>query len=297
MIIGEDKFKYELVENWAKLPQRMELNQVTGVVVDSHDNVYISNRSKNPVMVFDSDGNFLDTWGERLFKDAHSIFLDAEENVFCVDCLSHVVMKLSPKGRLIFTLGQRDYPSYTGFFGGPFAYVDGQKPIRAGGPFNLPTKAVVNSKGEIFVSDGYGNCRFHKFSKDGELIFSVGEPGSGPGQMILPHGLCVTDGKVYVTDRVNSCVHVYTEEGKFVEDWKDAKNPDDAYRSKDGNLYILENGRITVRKLDGEIIARVGAEESNQPGYLYKHSFCEAHNKDIYVAQLARGLKKLVKIK
>ena len=297
MSLGEGEYTYRLVSDWAKLPSRMNFESVTGAAVDSNDLVYVSNRSKNPVMVFDSEGNFLDTWGEHLFRRSHSIFSDYEGNIYCVDDESHIVMKFSPTGRLIFTLGERDHPSYTGFFGTSFAYTDGKVPIRAGGPFNLPTKAVVSTKGEIYVSDGYGNSRVHKFSKNGELLLSWGEPGSEPGQMILPHGLCVAEDKVYVTDRVNSCVHVYTDEGDFIADWKDADNPNDASQGGDGNLYIGERSRITVRTLEGEILARIGANEGEEPGSISCHGLSLDHNGNIYVGQLGSGLKKLIRTK
>lgn len=296
MSLGEGEYTYKLVSGWAKMPPRMNFNSVTGIAVGSNDVVYVSNRSKNPVMVFDSEGNFLDTWGERLFRRSHSIFSDFEGNIYCVDDESHIVMKFSPGGRLIFTLGERDHPSYTGFFGTSYAYADGKAPIRAGGPFNLPTKAVVNPEGEIFVSDGYGNSRVHKFSKDGELLLSWGEPGSKPGQMILPHGLCVAEDKVYVTDRVNSCVHVYTDEGDFIADWEDADHPNDAYLGEDGNLYIGERRRITVRTLDGEILARIG-EEGGATGSIPCHGLGLDQHGNIYVGQLERGLIKLVRTK
>ncbi|MEE8355281.1 MAG: SBBP repeat-containing protein [Candidatus Bathyarchaeia archaeon] len=293
MSLGEGEYTYRLVSDWAKLPSRMSFEAVTGAAVDSSGAVYVSNRGKNPVLVFDGEGNFLDTWGERLFRRSHSIFTDFEDNIFCVDDESHIAMKFSPKGRLIFTLGERDYPSYTGFFGTSYAYADGKVPIRAGGPFNLPTKAVVNPEGTIFVSDGYGNSRVHKFSKDGELLLSWGEPGSGPGQMILPHGLCVAEDRVYVTDRVNSCVHVYTDEGDFIADWKDADHPNDACLGVDGNLYIGERSRVTVRTLEGEILASIG--EEGGPSAVFPHGLGLDPDGNIYVAQLGRGLIKLIR--
>ena len=50
-----------------------------------------------------------------------------------------------------------------------------------GGPFNLPTDIDVAPTGDMFVTDGYGNARVHKFTSDGRLLFSWGEPGTGPG--------------------------------------------------------------------------------------------------------------------
>ena len=57
-----------------------------GVAVDSHDNVYVLNRSEHPVIVFDRDGNFLRSWGEGAFSDrTHGIYVGPDDSVFCVD--------------------------------------------------------------------------------------------------------------------------------------------------------------------------------------------------------------------
>jgi DNA-binding beta-propeller fold protein YncE len=293
MSYGEGEYKYKVMEKWAKLPGLMRFIEGAGVAVDSHDHVYVFCRSKNPVMFFDSEGNFLDTWGGNLFIRPHCVHVGPKGYVYCVDDEAHVVMKFSPKGRLIMTLGTHGKPSYTGFFGTSFAYQDGMIVKRAGEPFNLPTKAVVSPTGEIYVSDGYGNSRVHKFSNDGELLLSWGEPGSEPGQFRLPHGLCIGGDNVYVADRVNSCVHVFTQEGEFITDWMDAQNPNDAALGDDGNLYIGERGRITIRTLEGEVLARIGGED--KANRISCHSLDVDSKGNIYVAGRASGIIKLVR--
>src|SRR5262249_57949664 len=88
---------------------------------------------------------------------------------------------------------------------------------RAAGPFNYPTNLALSPAGEMYVTDGYGNARVHKFAPDGRLLLSWGEPGAGPGQFHLPHGVAVdAEGTVYVADRENSRVQLFTPGGEYL---------------------------------------------------------------------------------
>ena len=174
--VGFGKHTYELVEGWGKLPEGWTLGQ-TGVVTDSRDRVYLFNRSDHPLVVLDREGNFLDSWGEGVLTDAHGMYIDSEDNLYLPVKNSHVVLKYRADGQLLLTLGEWDHPSDTGWSGDFRDIVD-----RAAGPFNAPADIALGSTGEIFVADGYGNARVHKFTGEGELLFSWGTPGkSGPG--------------------------------------------------------------------------------------------------------------------
>ena len=63
-IVGQGDYKYEIKENWAKLPDGWSFKEVAAVGVDKNDNVYCFNRGEHPVMVFDREGNFLRSWVE-----------------------------------------------------------------------------------------------------------------------------------------------------------------------------------------------------------------------------------------
>jgi hypothetical protein len=74
----------------------------------------------------------------------------------------------------------------------------------SGEPFHRCTHTALSPKGEIYVSDGYGNARVHKYSPDGKLLMSWGEPGTGEGEFNIVHNICCdADGWVYVADREN----------------------------------------------------------------------------------------------
>ena len=69
-IVGSGGYRYEVIENWGKLPDGWGFREVAAVAVDRKDNVYVFNRGEHPMMVFDRDGNFLRSWGEGLFQRA-----------------------------------------------------------------------------------------------------------------------------------------------------------------------------------------------------------------------------------
>ena len=151
-ILGSGKHRYRVVENWAKLPPGWEFRDVAAVAVDSKDRVYVFNRGQHPMIVFDRDGNFLRSWGEGLFSRAHGIDIDEDDVLYCTDDGDHTVRKLTTDGKVLMTIGVPGKPA----------------PFLSGKPFNRCTHTALSPKGEIYVSDGYGNSVVHKYSPDGK---------------------------------------------------------------------------------------------------------------------------------
>ena len=174
VILGKGAFRYEVQEGWAKLPDGMTFKEVAGVGVDRADNVYCFTRGDHPVMVFDRDGRFLRTWGEGVFTRAHGVTMGPDDTIFLTDDGDHTVRKCTLDGKVLMTLG---VPGKAAAFQG-------------GEPFNRCTHVAFSPQGDIYVSDGYGNSRVHKYSPDGRLLFSWGEPGTDPGQFNLVHNVC-----------------------------------------------------------------------------------------------------------
>ena len=59
IVVGSGDYRYEQIDNWAKVPTGWSLHEVGAVGVDKQDNVYVFNRGEHPMMVFDREGNFL----------------------------------------------------------------------------------------------------------------------------------------------------------------------------------------------------------------------------------------------
>ena len=137
-----------------------------------------------------------------------------------------------------------------------------KKVTHGGGPFNLPTDIAFAPDGSMFMSDGYGNARVHKFSADAKHLFSWGEPGKAPGQFNLPHGVWIDRrGRVLVADRENDRVQVFDQDGKLLKVWPtELIGPAFFYVDDDDIVYIAEHngGMISILTLDGERLARWG---------------------------------------
>ena len=272
--INADKLTYEVVEDWGKLPEGWTFTQVAGVAVDSRDKVYVYNRGEHPLIIFDRDGNFLTSWGEGvLTHGGHGIFIDADDYVYLADRAMQTVMKFTPEGERLLTLG-----------------TVGQ--ANEGKPFNNLTDIALSPSGEIYVSDGYGNSLVHRFSADGTLLLSWGEPGSEAGQFNLPHSVWVDrQERVYVADRENHRIQIFTSEGEFITMWTGFRQPTDLFIDADDNLYIPElQHRVSIVNLDGEILARLGGEESNAPGqFIAPHGVWTDSQNALYVGEVLEG--------
>ena len=169
--VGSGKYTYEVNENWGKLPEGMSFGEVSAAAVDSQDRVYVFQRKDPPILVFDRDGNFLDSWGDGSTNFAHGIFIGTDDLMYVTDRDDHVCLKYTLDGKPLQIIGERGVFSDTG------CEVDSGKVLRAGGPFNKPSGMVNSPSGDLYVSDGYRNCRVHRFAADGSLIQSWGEPG------------------------------------------------------------------------------------------------------------------------
>ena len=66
VIVGEGEFKYEALEVWPILPKDVNLLETPGVAVNSLDLVHVFSRNtEHPVMIFDRNGNFKDSFGSK----------------------------------------------------------------------------------------------------------------------------------------------------------------------------------------------------------------------------------------
>ena len=200
VILGEGAYRYRVDRDWANLPDGWDFHEVAAVGVDTKDTVYVFNRGRHPMIVLDRDGNFLRAFGEDIFTRAHGIHMAADGTIYATDDGDHSVRRLTPEGKVLMTLGVPGTPA----------------PFMSGQPFNRCTHTALSPQGDIYVSDGYGNARVHKYSPDGKLLLSWGRSGTGPGEFNLPHNIiCDPDGWVYVADRESSRIQVFDGNGRF----------------------------------------------------------------------------------
>jgi DNA-binding beta-propeller fold protein YncE len=289
MKLGTGDFIYEPVEDWAKLPPGWMFKEIGAVGVDRQDNVYVFNRGEHPMMVFDRDGNFLRAWGEGIFPRAHGLHMGPDDTVWLTDDGDHSVRQCTLDGRILMTLGTPGKPA----------------PFMSGEPFHRCTHTALSPKGEIYVSDGYGNARVHKYAPNGKLLLSWGESGTDPGEFNIVHNIaCDADGWVYVADRENHRVQVFDPNGRYEAQWNNLHRPCGLYMPPGSCpiCYIGELGpgmpvnqnmpnlgpRLSIVDHTGKRIGRIGALRSGLgPGeFTAPHGIAVDSHGDIYVGEV-----------
>ena len=292
--VGQGAYRYDVAEGWGALPDGYEWGQIGAVGVDSKDRVHVCTRTEHPVLILDREGNFLGSWGEGILLDPHGICFDAEDNVYYADREPCVVLKFDKAGKKVWECGDRNRPSDTGFT------KENKDVLRAGGPFNYPTDVAIASTGEFYVSDGDRNCAVHKFSAEGKHLFSWGGPGVGPGQFNRPHSVWEAEGRVYVADRNNNRIQIFTPEGKYLDQWGGFVQPAKIYVDRNGIMYVAElKGRVSILDLKGNVLARWGdpAKRTLDVGmFAAAHSLWVDSHGDFYVGEVfkAKRIQKFV---
>lgn len=309
--LGAEDYIYEELADWAQLPEGWSFKEVADVVVDSQDRVYVFNRGDHPMIIFEPDGSFVASWGEDLFARAHGVTVGPDGMLYCVDDGDHSIRKCTPDGEVLMTIGTPGEPAAA----------------HSGQPFNRPTKVAFDPKtDELYISDGYGNARVHKFSPAGEHLFSWGEYGTDPGQFNLVHSVCTDSaGKVYIADRESHRVQIFDEGGRYLDQWNNLHRPCGLH-IEDDLVYIgqvptqLEvnadypniGGCVTIHDLNGQRLARLGdVWRGEGPGqFISPHGIAIDSHGDIYVGEVSwaayggklspprevRSFRKLVKV-
>ena len=288
--LGAGDFRYRVEEGWGELPPGWSFREVAAVGVDHRDNVYVFNRGEHPVIVFDRAGRFLRSWGEGVFSRAHGLHMAPDETMYLTDDGDHTVRRCTLDGKVLLTLG---------IPGKPAEFLSGE-------PFHRCTHTALSPKGEIYVSDGYGNARVHKYSPDGKLLMSWGEPGTDPGQFNIVHNICCDgDGWVYVADRENHRVQVFDGNGRYEAQWNNLHRPCGLYmpQGKQPLCYIGELGpgmpvniripnlgpRLSIVTHEGKLLARLGTLTAGlEPGrFVAPHGIAVDSRGDIYVGEVS----------
>jgi DNA-binding beta-propeller fold protein YncE len=282
---------YRPVEKWGALPDGMRFVEATSVAVDANDDVYVFNRGPHPVIAFDRAGRFKRSWGEGVFRRAHGITIGPDGTLWLTDDLHHTIRQFTPEGKCLLTIGDPDTPS----------------PLQGGKPFNRPTHVAISPRtGDVFVSDGYGNSRVHKYDPKGRHLLSWGEPGTDPGCFNLPHNIA-TDaaGLVYVADRENHRVQIFDPNGGYLGQWNNLHRPCGlAADARLGDIFFVGElpthlavnkdvpnlgARVSILSLKGELLGRIGGRFAGEkPGeFVAPHGCAVDSHGDLYVAEVS----------
>src|SRR5215470_3734596 len=321
---------------WPSIPNNWVLGEVTSISVDSKDHIWVLHVPQSipeaqranaapPVLEFDAAGKLLTSWGGSAGNDVgaewlgreHGIFVDANDFVWIGGRAGwprattpgnsdDMIMKFTKAGKLVMQIGHR---------GESKGNLDTENVHQATDVF-VDTQAK-----EVFVADGYGNKRVIVFdSETGKFKRMWGAFGNpppatfapnapvpqpqttpdGPPEFGLPHAIKVSrDGIVYVADRINNRIQLFTREGKFLRQVRVtnegstvvpvpagfAFSPD----AKQQFLYVVDSGPMRVVIYDRASMTQIGAigMRSAKPGdFDIVHHMAADSKGNLYTAEI-----------
>ena len=258
---------YKVVNNWLKLPNDVIHNVVTGVAVDSKDRIYILDRGPEvpSVICVNTKGEFLFQWKLKGIIEPHMITFDKDDYAWITDITTHQIHKLSRKGEIIFSLGEKNVTGNDGTH------------------YTKPTDIQFLKNGECFVTDGYGaNKRVIKYDSKFKYIFEWGKKGKNPGDFLTPHAVTLgTDGLIYIADRDAWRIQVFKQDGKVQQVWPHIGYIFDIVETPNHTFLCLDgkNGRMTEVDANGNVIGFVSGEK-----YLRGHSIAITSKGDVILA-------------
>ncbi len=255
---------YRTVEGWAQLPDGRSWG-ATSAVYPANDgkHIWIAERcganlcvgsNVDPVMLFDQSGKVVRKFGAGKIVWPHGIYVDKDDNVWIADAVGyapvpdgvgHTVMKFSPQGKLLMTLGKEG--------------------VAGAGPdvFNKPSDVLVAPNGDIFVADGHdagGNNRIVKFDKQGKYLGEWGTTGDNDGQFRDPHALAMdSQGRLFVADRGNSRLQIFDQGGKHLATWTQFGRPSGLFIDKNDILYSADSESNATRNQGWKRGIRIGS--------------------------------------
>jgi sugar lactone lactonase YvrE len=303
----------------------MNFGEVPGVAVNSKGHVFVFTRSNSAggpayaptaaqLLEFDQNGVFVREVGKGLYgwAFAHSVRIDKDDNIWAIDKGSDMVIKFNPAGRVIWVFGRRKESADEDTK--PWEHVE--PPLAAiDGLFRQPTDVAWDSKGNIYISDGYINSRVAKYDNDGNWVKQWGTKGTAPGQFNLPHAIAIDNNdNVYVGDRSNRRIQVFDTEGKFLRMFTIDVPPDPKTRAVNGNtpsgqalaraigapnsicitpgpnqvMFVGEStypGRIFKVSLDGKVLGVIGNSGRQLKHFSGAHALACPSDKEIYAAE------------
>jgi hypothetical protein len=296
-VLGEGAHKYEAIHDWGELPANIKYGNTHGVCEDSQGRIYVhhtvngASESSDSMVVFDSKGKFVKSWGAEFKGGAHGLHIRKEgrdEFLYLCDTKRAVVVKTDLDGRVVWTIA---YPHEAK------QYSDA--PIKYS-----PTNVAIAPNGDVYVADGYGSNYINQYSKDGKYIRTFGGTGKEAGQLACPHGLIVdTRAKepvLTVADRTNKRLQRFTLEGKHIDFVEGVNLPCHFNIYRNGDVVIPDLGaRVTLLDRNNKVITHLGEDASNtwnqlrkQPRESFKagqficpHGACFDHAGNIFVVE------------
>ncbi|HEX3878377.1 MAG TPA: peptidyl-alpha-hydroxyglycine alpha-amidating lyase family protein [Bryobacteraceae bacterium] len=278
---------FESVANWLKLPEGFNFGEAAGIAVNSKGHYFVYTRAAHTQLLeFDQNGKMLREIGKDLygFVFAHVVRIDKDDNIWCVDEGSNMVIEFNPEGHVMMTIGRRAEPSEA-------PPQPGVTPPARANSFNRPTDIQWDSDGNGYITDGYGNSRVAKVDKYGRWITAWGKRGTEPGEFHTPHTLAIdAQNRIFVGDRENNRIQVFDTSGKFLKQFTNVGAPW-AVCITPGPKQVLYSsdsrpGRIYKMDLDGNILGVFGHDGKRPGEFGWIHEMACPSENTIYAAEI-----------
>jgi hypothetical protein len=308
--------EYTAVSDWWKpAPDHVDgwmWGQVSGVVADNPDRILVGitgdrnaqgqvrPNSSNYIVAVNANGDIIENWTQwdTVVSFPHQLYInpyDPERHIWIVERgggarnIHEQIFKFSNDGRELVMRLVDPRPRET------------EEVARANknpGPLDFGQAAVLTflPNGDFLLGDGYQNGRIVRYNAQGEYVSEFGSVGSGPGQFDLVHGIAVDrDRRVYVSDRDNNRIQVFTENGEFIEEWPDILGPTGIYIDERENVWVLSTtlNQILKFNLDGELQYQFGAycctRGGFEGGWSRPHQMTVDQEGNLYVANYDGG--------
>ncbi len=240
--------KFDLLGNWLATWGGLAAGAGAGqfdapndVAVDSNGNIYVADQLNNRVVVLNSSGNTVLTFGTSgvsngQFNKPEGLALDSQGNIYAADTFNNRIQVFNSSGTWLATWGGTG--SGTG-----------------NGQFSDPAQVAVDGAGNVYVAD-LGNHRIQKLSPSGTYLTQWGTQGGGPGQFENPDGVAVGPcGWVYVSDQTLNTIQVFDSNGVYQGSIGGTGNGNGQFEElqrvafdSTGNMYASDASLNTVQK-------------------------------------------------
>jgi sugar lactone lactonase YvrE len=282
---------YVAVADPLPVPSTVNMGASSSVAFDSKGHLFVVSRGTHALTEFDANGKFVRAFGEGLFTRTHGIRIDREGNIWVTDVGAHIVVKLSPQGQVLQTLGSKGQP-------GEWNEAAGLR------RFSEPNDIAIAPNGDLFIVQGHtpgagkGDPRVLKFDRNGNFLKTWGGKGTEPGKFDVAHGVAIdAKGLVWVTDRENQRIQIFDQDGKLVRENKYAGLPC-AIDIGGQYIYMVNGfaGQVLRLDLDGKVLAAIGKPGNGVGEFGEAHFIAVSPKGEIYVADsVNRAVQKFVK--
>jgi hypothetical protein len=271
---------------------------VPSVALDSKGYLWVFKRSPAGVvqlMKFDPNHKLVLEVPESVIghqAKAHGMAVDKEDNVWITDNGQATVMKLSPEGKLLMTIGVKDKR-------GDWVEEKGQRLLWQ------PVMVAFAPNGDVFIAQGHANespndvdsddpenkegvARVLHLTKDGKYVGQIFGNEVGQGKFDSTHGFAIDpkNGDLWIGDREQYRIVVYTADGRFIKTLQMRNLVCALNFDHKGNPWMAsgQDGQFLKLNHDGKVLGGVGNGMGVGTGQFTEASYWVFDPKDNLIA-------------